>query len=86
MVRVSCVYEDEFMREISGTFHHVLISASSSTVLVAGCLGRNECMLTDEHKTAGAIWLLQAPVEELGPQRDVPWSGWLQEQRKDKGH
>lgn len=31
MMRALCVYEDEFMREISGTFHHVLISASSST-------------------------------------------------------
>lgn len=43
-------------------------------------------MLTYEHKTASAIWLLQAPVEGLGPQRDVPWSRWLQEEGKDKGH
>lgn len=37
-MRVLCVFEDEIMREISGTFHHVLISASSSTVPV-GWLG-----------------------------------------------
>lgn len=80
------MYEDEFTREISGTFHHVLISASSSTVPVAGCLGRSECMLTYEHKTASAIWLLQAPVEGLGPQRDVLRSGWLWESGTDKGH
>lgn len=31
MMRAVCVCEDEFMREISGTFRYVLISANSST-------------------------------------------------------
>lgn len=73
--------EDECVREMPGTFQHVLISANSSTEApqlwwAGGWLSGKEqtranIQTQDTDTTVNAIWLLQAPAEGPGPQREM---------------